>query len=133
MSKQSPVGPENPPHPPSELANRANPSPGKLTSPQSVWNSVLARFSKRQIVLAIAIAAISDLACAFLVFAPPLVWGIDVVTALLLFAILGWHWIYLPGLVLEAIPGFGIFPFWLVVVAAVFVLGSPRPKLPNKG
>ena len=30
---------------------------------------------------------------------------------------------------MEAIPGFGVFPFWLVVVAAVAVWGTARPKL----
>jgi hypothetical protein len=34
----------------------------------------------------------------------------------------------LPGLALEAIPGVGVLPFWLLVVAAIAVLGTPRPK-----
>ncbi len=87
------------------------------------------RFSKWQIVLAIAIAAASDVLCAFVVFAPPLVWGIDVLTAVLLFAVLGWHWLLLPGLMLEAIPGLGVIPFWLLVVGAIVVWGTARPKL----
>jgi len=33
----------------------------------------------------------------------------------------------LPGLALEAIPGFGVLPFWLLVVGAIAVLGTPRP------
>jgi hypothetical protein len=87
------------------------------------------RFSKRQIVLAIVIAALSDALCAFVVFAPPVVWGIDLLTAVLLFAVLGWHWLLLPGLVLEAIPGFGVIPLWLLVVGAIVVWGTARPKL----
>jgi hypothetical protein len=87
------------------------------------------QFSKRQIVLAIAIAGISDVLCAFVIFAPPVVWTADVITALLLFAVLGWHWLLLPGLVLEAIPGFGVIPFWLLVVGAILVWGTARPKL----
>ena len=87
------------------------------------------RFSKWQIVLAIAIAGALDALCAFLVFAPPVVWGIDVLTAVLLFAVLGWHWLLLPGLVMEAIPGFGVIPFWLLVVGAIVVWGTARPKL----
>ena|SRR5579863_10291578 len=86
------------------------------------------RFSKRQIFLAIVIAAISDLLCAFVVFAPPAVWATDILTAVLLFAVLGWHWLLLPGLALEAIPGLGVIPFWLLVVGAILVWGTARPK-----
>jgi hypothetical protein len=87
------------------------------------------RFSKWQIALAIVIAAASDALCAFVVIAPPVVWGIDVLTAVLLFAVLGWHWLLLPGLVMEAIPGLGVIPFWLLVVGAILVWGTARPKL----
>ena len=87
------------------------------------------RFTKQQLILAVAIAAASDLLCAFVVFAPPLVWAIDVATALLLFAVLGWHWLLLPGLIFEAIPGFAVVPFWLLVVAGIVVWGTARPKL----
>jgi len=86
------------------------------------------RFSKWQIALAIIIAAASDALCAFVVFAPPVVWGIDVLTAVLLFAVLGWHWLLLPGLVMEAIPGLGVIPFWLLVVGAILLWGTARPK-----
>jgi hypothetical protein len=86
------------------------------------------RFTKRQIVLAIAIAALSDVLCAFVILAPPLVWTADIVTAALLFAVLGWQWLLLPGLVLEAIPGLGVIPFWLLVVGAILIWGTARPK-----
>jgi hypothetical protein len=32
---------------------------------------------------------------------PPIEWVVDVGTALLLFMVLGWQWLLLPGLVLE--------------------------------
>ena len=80
------------------------------------------------IAMAIVIAAASDALCAFVVFAPPVVWGVDVLTAVLLFAVLGWHWLLLPGLALEAIPGLGVIPFWLLVVGAILVWGTARPK-----
>jgi hypothetical protein len=82
-----------------------------------------------QIVLAIAVAGLSDALCGFVVFAPPVVWAVDLVTAVLLFAVLGWHWLLLPGLFLEAIPGLGVIPFWLLVVGAILVWGTTRPKL----
>jgi hypothetical protein len=43
--------------------------------------------------------------------------------------VLGWQWILLPGLVMEAIPGLNVFPFWMLVVGAVAVWGNPRRKL----
>jgi len=44
-----------------------------------------------------------------------------------LFMVLGRQWLLLPGLALEAIPGLGVLPFWLLVVGAIAVLGTPRP------
>ena len=46
-------------------------------------------------------------------------------TALLLFLVLGRQWLLVPGLALEAIPGLGVLPFWLLVVGAIAVLGTP--------
>ena len=72
---------------------------------------------------------LSDVIGAFTSLAPPVGWAVDVVTAMVLFVVLGWQWLLLPGLVLEAIPGVGIVPFWLLVVGAIAVLGTPRPKI----
>jgi hypothetical protein len=87
------------------------------------------KFSVSRLALAFAIAGVSDVVGAFASLAPPIAWAVDVVTAALLFVVLGWQWLLLPGLVLEAIPGVGIVPFWLLVVGAIAVLGTPRPKL----
>jgi hypothetical protein len=86
-------------------------------------------FSKKRLALAFAIAGISDAIGAFTALSPPIVWGLDLVTAILLFAVLGWHWLLLPGLVMEAIPGVAVLPFWLLVVGAIAVWGTARPKL----
>jgi hypothetical protein len=83
----------------------------------------------KRLIAAAIIAALSDVVCAFVVFAPPLVWAIDILTAVLLFIVLGWHWLLLPGLILEAIPGLGVIPIWLLVVAAIAVFGTARPRL----
>ena len=56
-------------------------------------------------------------------------WTVDLATAALLFMVLGFQWILLPGLIMEAIPGVSVFPFWVLVVAAVIVGGAPRKKL----
>ena len=53
-------------------------------------------------------------------------------TALLLFMVLGRQWLLLPGLALEAVPGLGVLPFWLLVVGAIAVLGTPRPKFEGR-
>ena len=87
------------------------------------------KFSVLRLTLAFVIAGASDLIGALASLAPPIGWAIDVVTAALLFVVLGWQWLLLPGLVLEAIPGVGVLPFWLLVVGAIAVLGTPRPKI----
>ena len=87
------------------------------------------RFSKKRLAAAFAIAAASDMIGAFFTLAPPVAWGVDIVTAVLLFAVLGWQWLLLPGLVLEAIPGVAILPFWLLVVGGIAAWGTARPKL----
>jgi len=70
----------------------------------------------------------SDAIGAFVTPLPPIGWVADLATALLLFMVLGRQWLLLPGLALEAIPGVGVLPFWLLVVGAIAVLGTPRPR-----
>src|SRR5215471_14044346 len=87
------------------------------------------KFSAKQLVLAFVIAGISDAIGAFIAPLPPIGWVADLATAVLLFLVLGRQWLLLPGLALEAIPGLGVLPFWLLVVGAITVLGTPRPRL----
>ena len=95
------------------------------------------RLSGKRLALAFAVAAVSDALSFALALAPPLQWAADAGTALLLFAVLGWQWVLLPGLVVEAIPGLAIFPFWVLVVGAVATWGRVRPAadqtLPRQG
>ena len=35
-----------------------------------------------------------------------------------------------PGLIMEAVPGLGVVPFWVLVVAAIAVWGQVRPGNP---
>ena len=81
----------------------------------------LDRPSRVRFALAFGVAAISDFASMVTEFAPPIQWGIDVVTAGLLFLILGRRWALLPGLLVEAIPGMGVFPVWVLVVISLIV------------
>src|SRR5262245_33844484 len=102
-------------------------APSKQPSGGGTSIPKILKFSKKQLALAFTIAAISDSIGAFASPLPPIV-VVDVGTALLLFMVLGWQWLLLPGLALEAIPGVGVVPLWLLVVGAIAVLGSPRPK-----
>src|SRR5262249_22712419 len=86
------------------------------------------KFSVLRLAVAFVIAGVSDVIGAFASFAPPIVCAVDVVTAALFFVVLGWQWLFLRGVVLEAIPGVGVVPFWLLVVGAIAVFGTPRPK-----
>ena len=104
-------------------ARRTSPVKGKGTPISKTF-----KFSNKRLVLAFAIAGISDAIGAFATPLPPIVWVVDLGTALLLFLVLGRQWLLLPGLALEAVPGFGILPFWLLVVGAIAVLGTPRPN-----
>jgi hypothetical protein len=102
--------------------------PSKQVANAETPSSETLKFSKKRLALAFAIAGISDAIGAFVTPLPPIAWMVDIGTALLLFIILGRQWLLLPGLALEAIPGLGVLPFWLLVVAAIAVLGTPRPR-----
>ncbi len=99
---------------------------GQQTPPRLLPSTPM-RFAKWQLLLAFAIAGVSDLFSAVLTFTPPLEWALDFFTAFALFVVLGWRWMLLPGLIFEAIPGLSVFPFWVMVVAAVGVWGKARP------
>jgi hypothetical protein len=85
--------------------------------------------SKRQLILAFAIAGVSDVISVFTTWTPPVEWVVDFSTAVLLFVVLGWRWLLLPGLIMEAIPGVGVVPVWVLVVAAIAIWGSTKPKV----
>src|SRR6516164_217655 len=101
---------------------------GKQSTRAETASSKTLKFSNRRLALAFLIAGISDVIGAFSTPAPPIVWVVDLGTALLLFIVLGWQWLLLPGLALEAIPGVGSLPFGLLVFASIAGLGTPRPK-----
>ena len=96
---------------------------------EGLHSPVHRRLSWRRLAFAFTLAAAADGLSVVWTLTPPAQWATDVITAILLFIVLGWQWILLPGLIMEAIPGFYIFPFWVFVVAAVAVWGTARPKL----
>jgi hypothetical protein len=79
------------------------------------------RPSRKRQAFAFLVAAVSDFLSFWTVLAPPMEWLIDLVTAVLLFLILGRRWAILPGLIAEAIPGMGVFPVWVLVVLSIIV------------
>ena len=127
--------PAEPPNSASESSSAlvpVSPEPSTAAAPASFASGVPQLplgLKKSQLILAFAIAGVSDAISAFATFVPPVEWGVDIVTAILLFMVLGWRWLLLPPLILEAIPGVGALPLWVLVVGAIAVFGNTRPKL----
>ena len=84
------------------------------------------RVSRARFAIAFGVAAISDFLSMWTEFALPLQWLLDLGTAGLLFLILGRRWALLPGLIVEAIPGMGVFPVWVLVVMSLIVYDEIR-------
>jgi len=86
------------------------------------------RPSWTRIGLAFAVAAVSDILAFWAEFVPPAQWVLDAATAFALFLLMGRRWALVPGLVAEAIPGMGVFPVWVLVVASILAYdGIRRP------
>jgi len=43
----------------------------------------------------------------------------DVIIAIILIAILGFNWMLIPALLVECVPGLGVFPTWVMAVLAI--------------
>jgi hypothetical protein len=97
-----------------------------LTSPEVL--TPVQRPSRKRQAAAFLVAAVSDFFSFWTVLAPPMQWVIDLVTAILLFLILGRRWVILPGLVAEAIPGMGVFPVWVLVVLSLIVYDDIKAR-----
>ena len=67
---------------------------GQPTSAKTPSSQTL-KFSKKRLALAFAIAGLSDAIGAFATPLPPIVWVVDIGTALLLFMVLGRQWLLL--------------------------------------
>ena len=89
------------------------------------------RPSRARTAIAFTIAAVSDLSSIVTQFAPPFQWALDLGTAFALFVIFGRRWAILPGLIVEAIPGMEVFPWWVLVVLSITLYdGIKRPHKP---
>jgi hypothetical protein len=119
------LAPAQPPQAPPTALEPVRPGPQFDLPPPGSGPSGL---SKLRLALAFGIAAVADTLFALFNWAPPVALPVDFATAFALFVVLGWRWLLLPGLVMEAIPGLAVFPFWTLVVAAIAVWGTVRPK-----
>jgi hypothetical protein len=91
-------------------------------------SSPLKRHSRAKMAIAFSVAAVSDALSIWITFAPPFQWALDLATAFILFLIFGRRWVLLPGLVMEAIPGMGVFPWWVLVVLSIILYdGIKKP------
>jgi hypothetical protein len=97
-------------------------SPGEPTLP-------IKRHTRAQMAIAFGVAAVSDVLSIWLTFAPPFQWALDLATAFILFLIFGRRWALLPGLAMEAIPGMGVFPWWVLVVLSVILYDGIKKPL----
>jgi len=98
-------------------------------TPTTVASAPLKPHSRAQMAAAFGIAAVSDVFSIWLTFAPPFQWALDIATAFALFLIFGKRWALLPGLVVEAIPGMGVFPVWVLVVLSIIVYDGIKKPL----
>jgi len=96
--------------------------------PAAQWGSA----KRKRLVAAFVVAALSDALSFGLTFVPPIQWGIDLLTAILLFMLLGRQWVILPALIIEAIPAVAVFPLWILVVGSIAAWGTIRPARPSE-
>jgi hypothetical protein len=86
------------------------------------------RYSRGKVAIAFGVAAVSDVLSIWITFLPPAQIAVDMVTAVVLFWILGRRWALLPGFIAEAIPGVGVFPVWVLVVLSILAYdGFKKP------
>ena len=63
---------------------------------------------------------------------PPMEWLLDGVTAVVLFAVLGFRWPLLVALATEAVPVLQLFPAWTLVVLALAATEAERSERGTK-
>lgn len=78
---------------------------------------------------AILVALASDALGFGVVLLLPLQWMLDSVTALAIWALLGFRWYLLPALAIEVVPALELFPAWTLAVAA-YAAAEPAKEQP---
>ncbi len=54
---------------------------------------------------------------------------LDVLVALILVNLLGWHWEFVPAFAAELVPGLDLVPFWTMAVASVYRKWKQIPEV----
>jgi hypothetical protein len=86
---------------------------------------------------ALLVAVVSDAIGFGVVLMPPVQWSVDVITAGVLLAVLGFRWGLMGALAIEVVPVLQLFPAWTLVMAALAstekpqVLAAPATKGQN--
>jgi rfaE bifunctional protein nucleotidyltransferase chain/domain len=75
---------------------------------------------------ALMLAVVSDIFSSGLAFTGPMQLGVDLLTALAIFALLGLRWTLFIPIFIEAIPGLAVFPVWTLAIGAMMAL---EPKI----
>jgi hypothetical protein len=98
--------------------------------------SLHSRRSRFRAALLIAVLADAVQIIAFSFFvegaASPLDSGLDLLIAVLLTVLLGWHWEFAPSFVAELIPGIDLVPFWTLAVVNVYRKSKKIAKLDDQ-
>ena len=89
--------------------------------------------TKKRLALAFGVAAISDAISIPSEAILPLEWALDGATAVALLFILGFHWQFVPALIVEAIPGLAVFPSWIAAVFAIVGMSRMKDGPPSRG
>ena len=115
---EGPIEPGRASERPVEIAD-ATPAEPVLESPQRGRPAITTM--RRVLAFGVALAADAIQFVLFPLFAiigsHPLVIGVDIVTGLILWRLLGWHWAFLPTFVAETVPFVDLFPTWTLAVA----------------
>jgi hypothetical protein len=102
-------------------------APNKHNPLQDLLQNILTAARSPRWRWALVTAVLSDAAGFGLALIPPLPWLLDALTAVVLFAVLGFRWSLLWALAIEAVPGLQLFPAWTLVVAALAVSEHRKP------
>jgi len=82
------------------------------------------RFPAWRVVVAFALAIAVDVVNVFFALIPPIYITVDVVAAVAIWFVLGRPSLLVGVLLIEAVPGIGVIPFWTVVVGLIIFTGS---------
>ncbi len=91
-----------------------------------LWPKVLPPPTRQRALAALAVAAVSDLLSISFTVLPPVQILVDVLTAMILWMLLGSRWPLLPAFIAEAIPVLSIFPTWTMVAGAYLYASRGR-------